>query len=67
MIARMDSETMRTVARLARSRAERGSAAAHGDGLERLGAARALRQLAADLEASADAADRRPRPFRSRR
>ncbi len=67
MITPMDSETMRTVARLARSRAERGSAAAHGDGLERLGAARALRQLAADLEASADAADRLPRPFRQRR
>src|SRR3546814_5383778 len=34
---RMDAETMRTVARLARSRADRGSSATHGDGLERLG------------------------------
>lgn len=57
---------MRTVARLARSRAERGTSAAHGDGLERLGAARALRQLAADLDATAEEFDRRPQNFRPR-
>src|SRR3546814_11944299 len=63
---RMDAETMRTVARLARSRADRGSSATHGDGLERLGAARALRQLAVDLEVSADACEANPRPSRGR-
>src|SRR3546814_4649495 len=57
---------MRTVARLARSRADRGSSATHGDGLERLGAARALRQLAVDLEVSADACEANPRPSRGR-
>jgi len=50
----MDEETVRTIARLARSRAERESSAARGDGLERLGATRALRQLAVDLEVSAN-------------
>src|SRR3546814_18317713 len=63
---RMDAETMRTVARLARSRADRGSSATHGDGLARLGAARALRQLAVDLEVSADACEANPRPSRGR-
>ncbi|AMU93212.1 hypothetical protein AOA14_01170 [Sphingopyxis terrae subsp. terrae NBRC 15098] len=62
----MDAETMRTVARLARSRADRGSSAAHGDGLQRLGAARALRQLAIDLEVSADACEVSPPPSRRR-
>src|SRR3546814_3978308 len=57
---------MRTVARLARSRADRGSSATRGDGLERLGAARALRQLAVDLEVSADACEANPRPSRGR-
>ncbi|MCM3418776.1 hypothetical protein [Sphingopyxis alaskensis] len=54
----MDAETIRTVARLARSRAERGSSSGHGDGLERLGATRALRQRAIDLEVSANELER---------
>ncbi|WP_245646381.1 hypothetical protein [Sphingobium abikonense] len=55
---------MRTIAQLARSRAELGSSAAHRDGLERLGAARALRQLAADLDATAEEFERHPQDFR---
>jgi len=57
---------MRTIAQLARSRAERGSAAAHRDGLERLRAERALRQLAADLDATAEEFEHRPQNFRPR-
>lgn len=49
----MDSTTLRTVADLARKRAERGCSGANSDGLMRLGARRALNRLAADLEASA--------------
>lgn len=60
----MDAETIRTVAKLARKRAERGTSAAHGDGMARLGASRALLQLAADLEVTADHIDR---PRRARR
>ncbi|MEC3947590.1 hypothetical protein [Sphingobium sp. HWE2-09] len=65
-MAPMDPETMRTIAQLARSRAERGSSAARGDGLERLGAARALRQLAVDLDATAQEFERRPQNFSPR-
>lgn len=57
----MDAETIRAVARLARARAARGSSAAQGDGLVRLGAARALNQFAIDLEISAAACDPGPR------
>src|SRR3546814_13882610 len=63
---RMDAETMRTVARLARSRADRGSSATHGDGPERLGAARALPPPAVDPEVSADACEANPRASRGR-
>lgn len=56
----MDSTTLRTVADLARKRAERGCSGADSDGLMRLGARRALNQLAADLEASAAEFERRP-------
>ncbi|RXR30842.1 hypothetical protein [Sphingobium fluviale] len=62
----MDSTTLRTVAELARKRAARGCSGAQGDGMMRLGAARALNQLAADLEASASACDPRPTSRRSR-
>lgn len=62
----MDSTTLRTVADLARRRAARGCSGAQGDGLVRLDAARALNQLAADLEATASEAERRPAPRRSR-
>lgn len=62
----MDAETIRTVAKLARARAERGSSAARGDGMARLGASRALLQLAVDLEVSADHIDRPRRPRRGR-
>lgn len=52
----MDSITLRKVARLARSRAEMTArdSDGHRDGLERLGALRALEQLARDLEVTAD-------------
>lgn len=49
----MDSETLRTVADLTRKRAARGCSGAQDDGMMRLGAARALTQLAVDLEVSA--------------
>ena len=62
----MDSTTLRTVADLARKRAARGCSGTQGDGLMRLGAARALTQLAADLEASAAEIERRPASRRSR-
>lgn len=55
----MDAETIRAVAKIARSRAERGGgSAAQGDGMSRLGASRALRQLATDLEITAAEFDR---------
>lgn len=62
----MDPMTLRTVADLARKRAARGSSGTEGDGMMRLGAARALGQLAADLEACAGAAKPRSTPRRSR-
>ncbi|CDO36469.1 hypothetical protein [Novosphingobium sp. KN65.2] len=49
----MDSETLRTVADLARKRAARGCSGTRDDGMIRLGAAHALTQLAVDLEVSA--------------
>jgi hypothetical protein len=50
----MDPETLRAAAKLARQRAEHGGgSAAHGDGMARLGASRALHQLAVDLEVTA--------------
>ena len=56
-----DAGTLRLVADLARSRAQR-DAKDHGkDGMYRLGAQRALEQLAKDLEASADEEDRETR------
>jgi len=48
----MDAETLRAVAKLCRSRAH-AACAAKGDGMARLGAERAMEQLAKDLEASA--------------
>jgi len=54
----MDSETLRTVADLARKRAERRCSGTHDDGMMRLGAARALTQLAEDLEVCAVALER---------
>lgn len=53
-----DPETLRIVARLARSRALLPRAVDHRDGMARLGAQRALEQLAVDLEATADELDR---------
>jgi hypothetical protein len=62
----MDPETLRAAAKLARMRAERGGgSAAREDGMARLGAARALNQLAADLDVTADEFDR-PAKKRSR-
>jgi hypothetical protein len=51
----MDAATIRVIADLARKRAQRGASSTQGDGMARLGAARALSQLAADLDASAEA------------
>jgi hypothetical protein len=62
----MDSTTLRTVADLARKRAARGGSDTKYDGLMRLGAARALNQLAADLDATATEFERRPASRRSR-
>ena len=62
----MDSETLRTVADLARKRAARGCSGTHGDGMMRLGAARALTQLAVDLEVSAAELERTPGSRRRR-
>ncbi len=62
----MDAETIRTIASLARGGATRGTSVARADGLERLGASRALRQLADDLDASATEFERRPALKRSR-
>ncbi|TYC78746.1 hypothetical protein FMM79_20560 [Novosphingobium sp. BW1] len=56
----MDSETLRAVADLARKRAARGCSGAHSDSMMRLGAARALTQLAVDLEVSAAELERIP-------
>lgn len=60
----MDPETLRVVAALARKRA-RGNGADHGDGMARLGAERALTQLAVDLEVSATEFERQHRRARS--
>lgn len=49
----MDRETLRAVAKLARNRAKPPRHYDHRDGMERLGAERALEQLAKDLEAAA--------------
>jgi hypothetical protein len=54
----MDSATLLEVARLARLRAKPPRQHDHRDGLERLGAQRALEQLAIDLEASAPFAEK---------
>jgi len=50
----MDAETLRKVASLARSRAHPPRALDRRDALERLGAERALEQLAKDLEVMAN-------------
>jgi len=50
----MDAKTLRMVAKLARSRAHPPRQHDHRDGMERLGAERALEQLASDLEVSAN-------------
>jgi hypothetical protein len=47
----MDAATIRAVAELVRKRARNG--ADHGDGMARLGARRALTQLADDLDVTA--------------
>ncbi|MBV1686431.1 hypothetical protein KRR38_01775 [Novosphingobium sp. G106] len=57
----MDAETVRAIADLARKRAKVREHYAEGDGMMRLGAMRALRQFAADLEVSADAVTPRVR------
>jgi hypothetical protein len=59
----MDAATIRAVAELTRKRALRNSAS-HGDGMARLGAERALAQLATDLEITAIELERHPRPPR---
>lgn len=55
IIDAMDAETVRTIADLARKYALIRERHDRGDGLMRLGAIKALRQLAADLDAGADA------------
>jgi len=50
----MDSETLRKVAELVRHRAHPPRHYDHRDGMARLGAQRALDQLATDLEIMAD-------------
>lgn len=57
----MDPETIRAIAELARKRSVRSCEVSHGDGMSRLGASRALNQLARDLEVSADALEHSPR------
>lgn len=52
--SRPDPATLRIVAKLARKRAEPPRSVDHRDGLERLGAEKALLQLAKDLEVTAD-------------
>lgn len=49
----MDSDTLRKVAKLARSRARPPREIDRRDGMERLGARRALEQFAKDLEVAA--------------
>jgi hypothetical protein len=48
----MDAATVRGIAELVRKRARRSKTAVHEDGMARLGATRALEQLAIDLEVS---------------
>ncbi|MCP3732147.1 hypothetical protein M9978_17125 [Sphingomonas sp. MG17] len=57
--AGMDAPTVQAGAELVRRRAAR-NGADHGDGMARLGAERALTQLAIDLEISAAEFERRP-------
>lgn len=54
MPSKPDPETLRLVAELARKTAKLPRSVDHRDGLERLGAEKALLQLAKDLEATAD-------------
>jgi hypothetical protein len=54
----MDPTALRAVAELARQRAARGSSAAQGDGLVRLGASRTMQQFAIDIEISATELER---------
>ncbi|RXZ34825.1 hypothetical protein EO081_03975 [Sphingomonas desiccabilis] len=56
-----DPVTLRMAARLPTARASRPRSVDQRDGLERLGAERALKQLAKDLEATADHLDRKGR------
>jgi hypothetical protein len=56
-VAAPDPGTLRMVAEVARKRAAMPRSVDHRDGLERLGAEKALLQLAADLEATADDID----------
>lgn len=56
----MDPETLRAAARLARLRARPPASVDHRDGMERLGAQRALEQLAKDLEVTARHAEEHP-------
>lgn len=60
----MDSETLRAAARLARAQSTPPRSVDHRDGLERLGARRALEQLARDLEITADHEERQDRKGR---
>lgn len=60
----MDAPTIRAVAELVRKRAAR-NGADHGDGMARLGAQRALTQLAVDLEVTAAEFERQERRRRS--
>lgn len=57
------ADTLRKAALMARSRAKLAKRR-YQDGMARLGAVRALEQLAADLEATADYEDGRRRPKR---
>lgn len=65
LMSELDPHTLRVVASLVRSRADRLNLDPRMDGLERLGAHRKLSQLATDLEVSADHAG--PRRTASRR
>lgn len=53
-VAAPDPGTLRMIAGMARKRAAMPRSVDHRDGLERLGAEKALLQLAKDLEATAD-------------
>lgn len=66
MVTAMDSETIKAVARLTWLRAERSTEVSTGDGMSRLGARRALTQLARDLEATAAEIDRTSRTRKTR-